>query len=103
MRTNTETHNQAICKVRDLGALIPKRNVSIKSLTLGIRELCRKEGIQQKMCEESEGMEDAVASRRWSTPNELSDLLGASLSHNAKSEHLLTLQVFMYILWLLFF
>lgn len=55
------------------------------------------------MCDKSEGMEDTVASRRWSTPNEPSDLFGASLSNNAKSEHLLTLQVFMYVLWLLFF
>jgi hypothetical protein len=42
MGTNTETHSQALCRVRDLGTLITKWYTSIKSLSSGIREPCRR-------------------------------------------------------------
>lgn len=40
--TNAETHSQAIYTVRDLGTLIPERDVSIKSLSSELREVCRR-------------------------------------------------------------
>jgi hypothetical protein len=45
MRTNTEIHRQTLYRHT---TLILIRDVSIKSLSLGLRELCRREGKKRK-------------------------------------------------------
>lgn len=42
--TKTETHSQTFCRVRDLGTLRPKWNVSIKSLPSEMRQPCGRRG-----------------------------------------------------------
>lgn len=63
MGTNTETYLQAdsMQRVRDLGTLGPKWDVSIKSFPSGLRKPCGKEG--RKNVREPEGMGDTKKTR----------------------------------------